>query len=83
MNISGIIDKYFIKQPRLRRFVTSLLERDQDIDVTLAGTALRINSRREHGYLRASRILKHSCTLRDEYPVIMNLFSLIRDGDTL
>lgn len=81
MNLSAIIDIYFIKQPKLRRFVTALLERNRDLDVAIAGTNLHINSHREHGYLRASRILKHNATLRDEYPVLMNFFSLIRDGD--
>jgi FkbM family methyltransferase len=82
LNLSYILDRYFIKQPRLRRFVTSLFESDRDLDVELAGATLRINSRREHGYLRASKMLSKSSALRDELPVLMNLFSILRDGDT-
>jgi FkbM family methyltransferase len=82
MNLSYIFDRYFIKQPRLRRFVTSLVERDRDLDVDVAGAQLHINARREHGYLRASRMLRWNGTLRDELPVLMNLFAILRDGDT-
>ena len=82
MNFSYYLDRYFIKKPRIRRFVTSLLEPDSDLDVSVAGAKLRINRRREQGYLRASRIVRHNATLRDEIPVLMNLFSVIRDGDT-
>jgi FkbM family methyltransferase len=82
MSFNYFFDRYFIKQPRLRRFVTSLFESDRDLDVEVAGATLRINSRREHGYLRASRLIKRNGTLRDELPVLMNLFAIIRDGDT-
>ncbi len=82
LNLSYILDRYFIKQPRLRRFVTSLLEPNRDLDVDLAGATLRINSRREHGYLRASKMLSKISTLTHELPVLMNLFSILKDGDT-
>lgn len=82
MNIKWILDRYLIKQPRLRRFVTSLLERNRDLDVEIAGATLRINSRREHGYLRASRMVHRNSTLRDELPVLMNLFAILQNGDT-
>ena len=81
-NLSGLIDKYIIKKPRLRRLLTSALERNRDLDVEVAGALMRINSRREYGYLRASRIVRHNATLRDEIPSLMNLFAVIRDGDT-
>ncbi len=82
MNLSYILDRYFIKQPRLRRFVTSIVERNRNLDVEVAGTTLHINTRREHGYLRASRLMHRNGTLRDELPVLMNLFAILRDGDT-
>ncbi len=82
MNLSYVLDRYFVKQPRLRRFVTSILERNRNLDVEVAGAPLHINARREHGYLRASRIVRHNGTLRDELPVLMNLFAMLRDGDT-
>lgn len=76
------IDRYFIKQPKLRRFVTRLLEGDRESDVELLGTTVRVNSIKEHGYLRASRIANSSALLREELPVIINLASLFCDGDT-
>jgi len=81
-NLAGLIDRYFIKKPRFRQFITSALESDRDLDVELAGSMIRINSRREYGCLRASRLIKHNATLRDEVPSLMNLFAVIRDGDT-
>lgn len=82
MNIEYILDKYFIKKPRFRRFITSILERNKNIEIELLGAKLYINTRREHGYLRASRLTRKNGTLRDEIPVIMNIFALLRDGDT-
>ena len=82
MNIPAFIDRYFIKQPRLRRFVTAVLERNRISVVEVAGARLQVNNRREHGYLRAGRMIRKNGTLRDEIPVLMNLFSVLRDGDT-
>jgi FkbM family methyltransferase len=81
-NFSGLIDKFIIKKNRLRRLLASALERNRDLDAVVAGALMRINSRREYGYLRASRIVRHNATLRDEMPSLMNLFAVIRDGDT-
>ncbi|MGB0768571.1 MAG: FkbM family methyltransferase [Phycisphaeraceae bacterium] len=82
MRVRKLIDRYFIKQPRLRRFVTAALEPNRDVDINLSGANLRINTRREHGYLRASRLVRKNSTLSDECSTIMNLFAMIRDGDT-
>lgn len=82
MNIGYFIDRYFIKRPRFRRFVTAALVRDRAESITIAGTKLLANSRREHGYFRAARMTQLNSTLRDEMPVLMNLFALIKDGDT-
>ena len=76
------IDRYFIKQPKLRRFVTRLIEGDRTHDVQLLGTTFRLHSIKDHGYLRASRMAASSSLLRDELPVIINLASLFREGDT-
>lgn len=82
INTGALLDRYFIKQPRLRRLVTAFIEPDRNLQVDLAGASLQVNSRREHGYLRASRLLRRNGTLRDEIPVLMNLFALLRNGDT-
>lgn len=82
VNISTLVDRYFVKQPRLRRLVTALLERDRNSVIDIAGARLQVNNRLEHGYLRASRMVLKNGTLRDEMPVLMNLFAVLRDGDT-
>lgn len=76
------LDRYFIKQPKVRQFVTRTLERDKDVDVTLFGTPLRINSLKEHGYLRASRKLANHSALHDEAGVLVSLALLLCPGDT-
>jgi FkbM family methyltransferase len=76
------IDRYFLKQPRLRRFVTRLLEGDRECDVQLLGTTVRVHSIKEHGYLRSSRMARSSTLWRDEVPIIINLAALLCDGDT-
>lgn len=76
------LDRYFIKQPVVRRFVTRTLERDEDLDVVLFGTRLRVNSIKEHGYLRASRKLTSHSALQDEIGVLVSLALLLTPGDT-
>jgi FkbM family methyltransferase len=78
----SLIDRYFLKQPKLRRWVTRLLEGDWDSDVSLLGATVRVNSIKEHGFLRTSRFVTASSLLRDELPVILNLAGLLADGDT-
>lgn len=76
------LDRYFIKQPRVRQFVTRVLERDEDRDVTLFGTRLHINTVKEHGYLRASRQLASHSALQDEAGALVTLALLLAPGDT-
>ena len=76
------LDRYFIKQPVVRRFVTRALERDEDRDIVLFGTRLRINTIREHGYLRAARKLGFHSALHDEAGTLVTLSLLICPGDT-
>ena len=75
-------DRYFFKQPWLRKFVTTLLEGDHDVRANLLGTPMCINTVKEHGYLRASRLSASNCLLRDELPVIINLAMLLERGDS-
>jgi FkbM family methyltransferase len=82
MRLKKLIDKYFIKSPRFRRLLTRVIEGDQDQNVSLLGTTLRVNSIKEHGYLRASRLAAKSSLLNDELAPLLNLASLIQDGDT-
>lgn len=77
-----LLDRYFIKQPTLRKFVTQTLERDEDRDVTLFGTRLRINNLKEHGYLRAFRRSAYHSVLHDEAGALLTLSLLLCPGDT-
>ena len=80
--MSRFFDRYFFKQPWLRRFATKTWEGDKDVEVNVLGTSMHINTIKEHGYLRASRLSASSCLLRDELPVIINLASLLQRGDS-
>jgi FkbM family methyltransferase len=77
-----LLDRYFIKQPTIRKFVTRTLERDEDRDVTLFGTRLHINSLKEHGYLRAFRRSSYHSVLHDEAGALVTLSLLLCPGDT-
>lgn len=80
--IRRLLDRYFIKQPRLRQLVTRTVEADKDSTIRIFGTPLRINSLKEHGYLRASRKLDYHSALRDEAGVLLTLALIIDRGDT-
>jgi FkbM family methyltransferase len=80
--MSQFFDRYFFKQPWLRKFATKTWEGDKDVEVTVLGTSMHLNTIKEHGYLRASRLSASSCLLRDELPVIINLASLLQRGDS-
>jgi FkbM family methyltransferase len=80
--MSQFFDRYFFKQPWLRKFATKTWEGDKDVQVSVLGTSMHLNTIKEHGYLRASRLSASSCLLRDELPVIINLASLLQRGDS-
>lgn len=80
--ISMLFDRYFIKQPRLRRAVTQLRFGRSDTIADVFDLKLDINSEMENGYLRASRLSRRSSLLRDEVSVLLNLCALLEDGDT-
>lgn len=75
--LNYLIDQYFIKNPRLRRWVTSTLEPDRVESIQLCGADLRVNRRREHGYWRASKLARRSSLFRDEVPILINLASIL------
>lgn len=76
-----LLDRFFIKKPRVRRFVTRLLEKDQDLTVRLLGANVRINSIKEHGYLRAARFMTRNSFVGDEIPVLNSLAFLWARAD--
>ena len=77
------IDKFILKKPLIRKFLTKLIEGDQELICSFLNTKLHLHTIKEHGYLRTSRIANKSAFLRDELPVLFNLVSMIEDGDTL
>lgn len=78
---SYLYDRFFIKKPAVREFVTKLLEGDRNLSVDLLGCSIQINSLKEHGYLRASRMGKFSSLFRDELPILINLAALLPSAD--
>lgn len=80
--VAWLIDRWFIKKPHLRRFVSNLIEGDSDRKVEIIGTTLWINSIKEHGYLRTSRLAARSSFLRYECPPLFAVVALLMDGDT-
>lgn len=82
MNLISYIDKYFLKKPKIRRFITKLLEGDRNIICNFLSYEISLNSIKEHGYLRTSRLINKSAFLRNEIPVLHNLACLLEDNDT-
>lgn len=77
-----LLEKWFIKNPRLRSRVTRLIYGNKDVEINLFGTTLEVNSLRENGYLRAYRLARNSSLWRDEMSTLLALFSILRPGDT-
>jgi FkbM family methyltransferase len=72
-------DQLFIKQPKLRRFVTRVLYGSSAVRVPLLGAEHLIHSELENGYLRAFRHSRSLSLFRDEASVLINLANLIED----
>ncbi|HTU02520.1 MAG TPA: FkbM family methyltransferase [Candidatus Sulfotelmatobacter sp.] len=79
--MAGLINQFFVTKPRLRRLVTRLLEGDRDLTVRLLGADIRVNSVKEHGYVRASRFMARNSFAGEEAPVLASLIYLLRDAD--
>jgi FkbM family methyltransferase len=77
----GLINRFFIKPPRLRRWVTRMLEGDHDRTVKLLSAEIRVNTLKEHGYLRAARFASRSSFVGDEIPVLMSLAFFLPRAD--
>jgi len=77
-----MFDRYFIKQPKLRRMATRAIYGNSDRWIKLFGAGLTINSELENGYLRAFRSSRYVSVFRDEAAVMVNLANLISDDCT-
>ena len=72
-----LLDRFFIKQPRLRRAVTRLIYGSCDAPVVLAGANMLVNRALENGHARAAALCESSSLLRDEIPVLVSMANLI------
>jgi len=80
--IRRLIDKLFIKQPRVRIWVTKLIYGTRDRHITVFGTPFTVNSLSENGYVRAAAKIKGSSLLEDEVAVLISIATLLDPGDT-
>jgi FkbM family methyltransferase len=77
-----LIDRYFLKQPLVRRFLTKLLAGNHEEKVTLLAQDYQVHTVREHGLFRASKLSETCSLFRDETPVLIHLAGILSDGDT-
>jgi len=75
------IDRCFLKQPLLRRFVTRVLAGTKEEKVVLLALKLQVHTAREHGYFRTSKLSQTCSLLQDELPVPLHIAGLLEDGD--
>jgi len=66
--LAYFFDKLFIKNPRLRIWMTRMLYGNRDLEVELFGTPLRVNTIRENGYVRAYGKVRRNSLLREGCP---------------
>jgi FkbM family methyltransferase len=78
----NVIDRYFLKQPLVRRIFTGILAGNREETVTLLAREYRVHTVREHGFLRASKLAETCSFYRDETSVLIHLAGLLGDGDT-
>jgi FkbM family methyltransferase len=81
-NMIQLVDRYFLKQPGVRRFVTKLFNGNRNARVTLLAQSYQVHTLREHGFYRASKIARTCSLFRDEAPVLIHLAGLLSEGDT-
>lgn len=77
-----LLDKYFIKKPLFRKWITRILYGDSNKDINFFNTHLHINTVKENGYLRASNFAGKSSVFRDEVSILINLSSFITNNST-
>jgi len=80
--LSNFIWRFIIKRPRVRLALTKLLVKDRDLDVSICGGTLRVNSIKEIGYLNAAKNASSNIVFRDELATVLNLALLLEPGDT-
>jgi len=77
-----LVDRWFLKQPLLRRYLTSAITGNREEKVILLAREIIVHTTREHGYFRASRLARTCSLFRDELPVLIHLAGLLGNADT-
>jgi FkbM family methyltransferase len=82
MNLMGLVDKHFIKKPRIRKILSMLIYGNKDNEICLFDTRLFINSIKENGYFRAAKYAQRSSVFKDEISPLINISNLISASST-
>lgn len=78
----AVYSRFVLGNPVLHSLLLRLLLPDQNVDVDLLGSTLRINKRKEAGYWRAARVAKSSAVFYYEASCLVTLALVLRPGDT-
>lgn len=70
------------QNPRLRRFLFSLMYRNEDTDILFFGSKLRVNRRKEASYIHAYKHAESAAALREELGPLLSLALLLTPRDT-
>jgi len=70
------------RHPRFRLFLVRTFFPDRDVDMELCGSRLRINTRKEFGFLRACKLARSNWVLGHELGVLTTLAFLLEPNDT-
>lgn len=76
-SLTYLLDRLFIKKPRIRRSVTKLLYGSRDVEIDILGNTVLLNTLEESGYFRFARISQRYEFLRSEIRPIIFMASLV------
>jgi FkbM family methyltransferase len=82
MSLIALVDKYYIKKPRIRKMVSTLLYGNKSYEVSLFSTKLFINSIKENGYFWAWKYAQKSSVFKDEVSALITIAGLISENST-
>jgi FkbM family methyltransferase len=80
--ITYVLDRLVNRHPRFRLFLLNMFFADRDVDIELYGSRLRVNMRKDIGYLNAYKRAQLSVVFRHESGVLATLALLLEPTDT-
>ncbi len=80
--ITWLIWRLFLRNPRLRLWLTRLFLQEEEVEIEIAGSKLCVNTISEIGYVRAAKNSRSNIVFRDEIASIINLALILERGDT-